>query len=84
MDARICPDHPTVEIAYPSDLLAHMDAHPGTTTQAVWDALTAPPAAVGAPLRVFRCRYCADVVETTDPDRPTWCDAHLDRAGVTT
>jgi hypothetical protein len=83
MQARICPDHPTIEITYPSDLLAHMAEHPDDTTQAVWLALQAPPTADPSPLRVFRCRYCADVVETTDPDRPTWCDAHLDRAGVT-
>lgn len=81
-----CPDHPELGHLYPGDIIAHAAAdHPGEPLAEV-DAkiivrFAPQDGGRGTKLpRRFRCRYCAAEVATTDPDRPPYCDTHLDRA----
>lgn len=83
----ICGEHPDVDVTYPGDFLMHKAAaHPDESLQAVADKCVTTSitheAANGRkpPPRRFRCRYCAADVVTSDPDRPLYCDLHLDRA----
>lgn len=83
-----CPDHPEAAVLYPGDLIMHATVdHPGVPLEDVSAkcVVTYVPQVVahGNPVRrVFRCRYCAAQVDTTDPDRPPYCDSHLDRANA--
>lgn len=81
----ICPEHPDLGHLYPGDIMQHASIdHPGVPLAVVNDRMVVrfvPHGGHGVPQpRRFRCIYCAAEVATTDPDRPPYCDDHLDRA----
>lgn len=79
-----CPEHPDLGHLYPGDIAQHaMIDHPGESLTVVDNKMLVrfePHDGHGTSPRRFRCIYCAAEVATTDPDRPPYCDSHLDRA----
>lgn len=81
-----CPDHPDLGHLYPGDIILHAATDHRGESLADVDArikirFTTQAEERGVPVsRRFRCRYCAALVDTTDPERPPYCDEHLVRA----
>lgn len=75
-----CLDHPEADVLYPGDFLMHAaTAHRGEPLADVGARVKIGfESRVPLPTRIFRCRYCATQVTTTDPERPPYCDEHLD------
>lgn len=81
-----CPAHPEAGELYAGDVIMHAGRHhPDEPLKQVSDNLdvryVSQAEANGVTVtRHFRCRYCAALVVSTDPDRPPYCDEHLERA----
>lgn len=72
-----CPTHPDMTPAQTLDeALAHVrDHHPDERTDDALAAMTSSVVRARPDRRIFRCRRCATVVDTYDPDPPPYCEA---------